>query len=280
MTNSGDSDKPDSVDPVIQEESSPSSSGLFTSSGIKLLLASGAALVVTSAYLFVRSYWELLPGTVKFSGFALLTAMIYSAGLLLSRRSTPITGRTLLGVGMVLLPFTVQAANLWVLDDVLTSQALVALGSLLVCGAAVVASWQMPVLLLGLVSGLSFMSALHFGAASFNADPQVVLAIVSAAVMGVLGLLWTSQKESSWVKGLLISANGAGLWVLGWLAFHHFFLAESQQIPTSVGLLFLGVAAAMEARALHPLFAHAAGGLLLGAGAILLHSLGDRKSVV
>lgn len=247
-------------------------SGLFSSTGITAVLFSGAALVITSAYLFVRSYWTSVPDALKFSGYSLLTALLLGLGLnLLHRGRIPKTAGTLIAVALFIVPFNGLAADRWILSGLLSPSQVVAWGAGLLLAFSLLVSQKIPTALLGIVTGLSLMSTLHFLALSLNLGDQLTLSIVSLGILSTVGILFTRDNVSSWTRGLQAAAQVAGLWVLGWLMLFHFYLPEPNQWTTVATLVMLGIGSVLQSRKVHPAFAHFAGALLLGAGALLLH---------
>lgn len=247
-------------------------SGLFSSTGITAVLFSGAALVITSAYLFVRSYWTSVPDALKFSGFSLLTALLLGVGLNLLRRGrVPKTAGTLIAVALFIVPFNGLAADRWILSGLLSQSQVVAWGAGLLLAFALLVSRKIPTALMGIVTGLSVMATLHFSSLSLNLGDQITLSIVSLGVLSTLGILFVQENLSFWARGLQAAAQVAGLWVLGWLMLFHFYLPEPSQWPTVATLVLLGIGAALQARKVHPAFAHFTGAFLLGAGALVLH---------
>lgn len=267
-TVAGEPSPPAESEPVVEE----GPSGLFSSTGITALLFSGAALVITSAYLFVRSYWTSVPDPLKYCGFSLLTALLLGVGLNLLRRGrVPKTAGTLMAVVLFIVPFNGLAADRWMLGGLMSASQVVVWGAGLLLMLSLLVSQKIPSALLGIVTGLSLMTTLHFLTLSLNVGDQLTLSVVSLGVLGVLGILFQKGNDSAWTRGLQAAAQVAGLWVLGWLLLFHFYLPEPNQWPTVASLLLLGFAAVIQARKVHPAFAHFAGALLLGAGALFLH---------
>lgn len=247
-------------------------SGLFSSTGITAVLFSGAALVITSAYLFLRSYWNFVPDAAKYSGFSILTAFLLGLGLNLYRRGhVPKTAGTLVTIALFVAPFNGLAADRWIFNELLTHPQIFAWGAGLLFLFSLLVSQRISTVLLGIVTGLSFVATLHFFALSLNVGDQITIALVALGVCLPLGILFVRDNESPWTRGIQTAAHVGGLWVLGWLVLFHFFLHEPNQWVTVGTLLVLGIGGILQARAVHPIFAHFAGALLLGAGALVLH---------
>jgi hypothetical protein len=258
--------------PVIDVPGEDTPSGLFSSTGITAVLFSGAALVVTSAYLFVRSYWTFVPDVLKFSGFSLLTAFLLGLGLNLFRRGhVPKTAGTLVTIALFVAPFNGLAADRWIFNELLSHPQIFAWGAGLLFLFSLLVSQKISTVLLGIVTGLSFVATLHFLALSLHVGDQVTLIVVALGVCIPLGILFARENSSPWTRGIQTAAHVGGLWVLSWLVLFHFFLYEPNQWVTVGTLLILGIGAVLQARAVHPIFAHFAGALLLGAGALFLH---------
>lgn len=264
----GETVPPTENEPVVDE----GPSGLFSSTGITAVLFSGAALVITSAYLFIRSYWASVPDVLKYSGFSFLTVLLLSVGLNLLRGGrVPKTAGTLIAVALFIVPFNGLAADRWIFTGVLSQSQVVAWGAGLLLAFSLIVSRKISTALMGIVTGLSLMAALHFTTLSLNFGDQITLSIVSLGIFSTLVILFTRESCSSWARGFQSAVQVAGLGVLGWLILFHFYLPEPSQWPTVATLLLLGISAALQARTVHPAFAHFAGAFLLGAGALFLH---------
>lgn len=261
-----------SLPPVEEPTEDGGPSGLFSSTGITAVLFSGAALVISSAYLFIRSYWTSVPDVLKFSGFSLLTVVLLGLGLnLLRRGKIPKTAGTLIAVALFIAPFNGLAIDRWVLNGLLSQSQVMAWGAGLLFAFSLLVSRKIPTALLGIVTGLSLITTLHSLTSSLGMGDQVALTIVSVGILITLGILFAQENLSAWSQGLQAASQVGGLWVLGWLILFHFYLPEPHQWPTVVTLSLLGVSAILQARSGQPVFAHFAGALLLGAGALLLH---------
>ncbi len=78
--------------------------------GATWVAATGAALILAAATVFVAVHWEQIPDLGKFAALVVVTAGAYRMGLRL-RRSLPATGTVLVHLGALLVPLDVAAAN-------------------------------------------------------------------------------------------------------------------------------------------------------------------------
>lgn len=87
----------------------PAESGRRT--GATWIAATGAALLLAAASIFVAVRWDHLGDLVKFTILAVFTALCFNGGLVL-RRTLPASGSVLVHLGALLVPVNLAAANL------------------------------------------------------------------------------------------------------------------------------------------------------------------------
>jgi hypothetical protein len=262
---------PESEGVLSGENEESRAAGFMSSTGIKTLLLSGAALVIWSVYLFVRSYWTALPDVAKFAGLAVLGLAAHGGGLLLSRRGwVPRTARTLVGLGLAVSPFIVYSARVWLLPGLWTSVTAWGWGLAFLSALAAVTVVSSPAWEAGYLLAAGATGAIGLGMLSRTADAQLTLAAAAAAAAGavVLGDRLKSREDVS--RGVQHASFTAWIAVAGTLAYQGFFWRGESQWAASVALALLGAAAALAARWYRSLYALPAAAAIAGAGALAL----------
>jgi hypothetical protein len=242
------------------------------SSDIKTLLISGSTLFVLSAYIFVRTYWEVIPPGMKFLMLALMTAGIYGGGRLLHRKGkTPSTAETLMGLGVALVPFVFFAADVLILGKALGYLSSWAFGCAGMALAALASAASIPTLSMGVILAVGCHGAVYLTCLSNSLDPQLQALALACAALGLLAAACTVPMGERLRKGLTAGLNTGALAAGGILAVHGFFITQPDHLLAGLTLVLLGIAFAVQARLFNPLFAYAAGLSLMGAAAVLLH---------
>lgn len=243
-------------------------------SNIKLMLLSGAALVVLASYLFVRSYWSVIPDAMKFGALMVATVGVYVAGRILwAKKRIPQTAETLVGIGIASLLFCEYAFNVLILPSPMPVSQAWMVGFILVAVGAAFTAPAISTTSIGLLFGVGIMGALQAAQAAFHWSAQegfMTSALGSFALVGCAAAIsWPACK-----RALLWVANaGASLLALS-LVFQGFFWHQTGLLPAVLGLIALAGSFIFQSRMDEPLMAYPAGLSLLGALALLLHHLG------
>ncbi len=249
---------------------SPGSRGL--SSDIKTLLISGSTLFVLSAYIFVRTYWEVIPPGMKFLMLAVMTAGIYGGGRFLhGKGKTPSTAETLMDLGVALVPFAFFAADVLILGKTLGPLSSWAFGCAGMALAALASAASVPTLSMGIILAVGCHGAVYLGCLSHSLDPQVQALSLVLTALGLLGAACAVPMNERLRKGLTAGLNTGALAAGIILASRGFFLSQPDHLLAGLSLALLGTTFAVQARLFNPLFAYAAGLALMGAAAVLLH---------
>lgn len=249
------------------------SSGFFSPDNIKTLLISGSALFVFSAYLFVRSYWEMIPYAVKFSVLLGTTAGFHWLGRALLRgKSTPKTTETFLTLAVAFVPFNLVAANIWLLNRSFSAYGSWLAGSAAMVAAAVGTALLIPGFSMGIAAGLGAVGVFLFGALTAELSSTAVQLSTSFAPLVLAAVSLLLEKDRPFRNGLLAVGNSAAMInAIGIIAAAAG--PGAGQWPAAVSFLILGISFAMAARMVQPEIAYAAGACFTAALLYLLRHL-------
>lgn len=101
-----------SIEELNKTTKEKSLSGFLNARSIKLMLYVGASLFILGTSIFVKNYWDIIPGNIKFASLLFVTIVTYFAGyLLLKKNKIPKTANTLLFLGSLLIPYNFFAVN-------------------------------------------------------------------------------------------------------------------------------------------------------------------------
>jgi hypothetical protein len=249
-------------------------SGLFSSTSVNLMLLTGTALFIFSVYLFVRSYWEAIPPQAKLLGLNVLTLLIYGAGYhLVSKKRIPRTAKTLIFLGLAMLPFNVYAANVLVLNSALSINLSWTIGSALMLLGGLATISIVPAMPVGALIGLSVEGLCYFGALAYAWPSQGALAALAAGAAILLMFVAGMKSNENIRVGIFYVVVGAACYDLIRMGTFGFFIHETTQIYSVINLSAMGVVFAILARGWDSKFAYAAGVFFLGAGAMLMRHL-------
>ncbi|MCX5795488.1 MAG: hypothetical protein NTY77_08360 [Elusimicrobia bacterium] len=242
------------------------------SSDIKTLLISGSTLFVLSAYIFVRTYWEVIPPEMKFLFLVLMTAGIYGGGRLLHGKGrTPSTAETLMDLGVALVPFVFFAADVLILGKTLTYASAWGFGCAGMALAALASAAGVPTLSMGIILAVGCHGAVYLACLSSALDPQSQALALACAALALLAAACAVPMDERLRKGLTAGLNTGALAAGALLAMHGFFMNQPQHLLAGLTLVLLGITFAVQARLFNPLFAYAAGLCFMGGAAVLLH---------
>jgi hypothetical protein len=248
----------------------PAAGGI--SSDIKTLLISGSTLFVLSAYIFVRTYWEVIPPEMKFLLLLLMTAAVYGGGRFLhAKGKTPSTAETLMDLGVALVPFVFFAADVLVLDKTLSTASAWAFGCVGMVLAALASAASVPTLSMGVILALGCHGTVYMTCLSTSQSLQAQALALALTALALLGAACSIPMHERVRKGLTAGLNTGALASCAILTLHGLFVAQPQHLVAGLSLAVLGIAFSVQARLFNHLFAYAAGLCLMAAAAVLLH---------
>jgi hypothetical protein len=132
-------------------------------------------------------------------------------GLNLFRRGhVPKTAGTLVTIALFVAPFNGLAADRWIFNELLSHPQIFAWGAGLLFLFSLLVSQKISTVLLGIVTGLSFVATLHFLALSLHVGDQVTLIVVALGVCIPLGILFARENSSPWTRGIQTAATWEG----------------------------------------------------------------------
>jgi hypothetical protein len=260
-----------SVRPAAMPQAAPRAAGGL-SSDIKTLLISGSTLFVLSAYIFVRTYWEVIPPGMKFLFLLVLTAAVYGGGRFLhGKGKTPSTAETLMDLAVALVPFVFFAADVLVLDKTLSAASAWAFGCSGMVLAALASAASVPTLSMGVILALGCHGTVYLSCLSTSQNPQTQALALALAALALLGAACSIPMPERVRKGLTAGLDTGALASCAILAVHGLFVTQPQHLLAGLSLAALGIAFSVQARLFNHLFAYAAGLCLMAAAAVLLH---------
>ncbi len=156
----------------------PSESGRRT--GATWVAATGAALILAAASVFVAVRWDEIDELAKFAILVAFTGLCFNAGLAL-RRTLPATGSVLVHLGALLVPVNLAAANLRLGLD--WRELLLAEGALALGVFAGTARLVQSVVLSAAASAAALAAAA--GVAALSGVPAPFVAVAAAAALVV-----------------------------------------------------------------------------------------------
>ena len=247
-------------------------SGFFSSDNIKTLLITGSALFVLSAYLFVRSFWAVIPDLLKFGALLVISIGIYLIGARFrDKKILPSTTETLLVLSQVLIPFNLYALNILVLDSALSSYTAWCIGFILMFFSSYRLMNSFPCLSLGITTGVAFQGIFAFGGLAQSIASQLWYLLLAGSTLTLCLFTFLLDQKEKPMQGLLSTINmSSSLLILG-ICIRGFFLSHPNHLPTVFTLIVLGIVFAVQSRLTDYRFAYFAGPCFMGAGAVLLH---------
>lgn len=241
---------------------------------IKMLLFSGAAMFTFAAYLFVRTYWTVIPDAFKFLAIVGITVALYATGLKLWKAGrVPKTAETLLLLGITCVFFCVYGFNHLMLHGTLTAGMTSMLGFIAMATVAIVTLAAAPTGLVAGLFGLSVVLAIGSADIAFQWSTPQHLFFQSVGCVGLLSTAVLFSWNAACIRSIRWIINLTAVGVVVTAAAQGFFWAEPDMISPILTFVVLGGVMAIQARLYNTEFAYPAGLAFMAAFAMLLHQL-------